>query len=404
MGVEKRTLDELRIDRTRREERRGSAWVWAIVFLLLVCGLILFWWFRHSTVPQVEVWVVQESGSGATGKTLLNASGYVVARREATVSSKITGKVLEVLIEEGVRVEEGQVLARLDSSNVRTSMALAEAQLAAAKSTLAETEVRLHAADLELRRVSGLATNRVSSEAELDRAMAEANSLRARLQQQSSEIAVAERQVAIWQQQMDDAAIRAPFGGIVVSKNAQPGEMISPISAGGGFTRTGICTIVDMESLEVEIDVSESYINRVQPGQRVEATLDAYPDWRIPCRVKAIIPTADRQKATVKVRVAFEKLDPRILPQMGVKVAFQSGATVPAAVDGLRIPKAAAIEENGRMIVFLLQNGQAERRAIRATAAGPDEWTVQAGLVAGDKLVLNPQGLKDGNRVEAKRK
>lgn len=405
MGVEKRSLDELRIDRSRRQ-KGGGGWLWGLLLLLILLGLAVAFWLRRPGLSAVEVATIRDGAVGNVGsKTLLNASGYVVARREATVSSKVTGKVIEVLIEEGMRVKEGQVLARLDASNIKTSLDLAEAQVVSARSALAETQVRLHAADLELRRISGLATNRVSSEADLDRATAEANSLRARLQQQTADIGVAERQVAIWQQQMDDAVIRAPFSGMVVSKNAQPGEMISPISAGGGFTRTGICTIVDMDSLEIEIDVNEGYINRVQPGQSVEATLDAYPEGKIPCRVKAIIPTADRQKATVKVRVAFDQLDPRILPQMGVKVAFQSGANTTPEAPGLKVPKSAVVSDNDRTIVFLVQNGRAERRAIRTTPAGAEELAVVAGLTAGDKIIIKPPaGLKDGDRVQEKRK
>src|SRR5207237_800120 len=151
----------------------------------------------------------------------------------------------------------------------------------------------------------------------------------------------------------------------VTSKNAQPGEMISPLSAGGAFTRTGICTIVDMESLEVEVDVNESYINRVQGGQPVEATLDAYQEWKIPCKVIAIIPTADRQKSTVKVRVGFDKLDPRILPEMSIKVAFREAVTGGSAASrGVAVPKAAIQQRDGRDVVLVVQNGVAERRAV----------------------------------------
>src|SRR5439155_23675287 len=204
--------------------------------------------------------------------------------------------------------------------------------------------------------------NKVASQSELDRAEAEAKSLRARLEKQKADVVVSERDVAQWQQQLDDTVIRAPFSGIVTSKNAQPGEMISPMSAGGSFTRTGICTIVDMESLEVEIDVNESYINRVQPGQAVEAALDAYPEWKIPCKVIAIIPSADRQKSTVKVRVGFDKLEPRILPEMSVKVAFQeAGGAGPVAGRSVTVPKSAVQQQDGRDVVLVVQNGRAER-------------------------------------------
>ena len=267
-------------------------------------------------------------------RTVLNASGYVTARREATVSSKVTGKVMEVLIEEGMKVTNGQVVARLDDSNVKTSLDVAVAQLASAKAALAETEAQLKDADQEFQRTTELAKQHIASQSDLDLAESNAKALQAHLAQQQLDIVVAERQVEMWQQQMDDMIIRAPFDGVITTKDAQPGEMISPVSAGGGFTRTGIGTIVDMNSLEIEIDVNESYINRVEPGQPVEATLDAYPDWKIPCKVIAIIPTADRDKSTVKVRVGFDQLDPRILPDMSVKVAFRDNGGTAAGHAG----------------------------------------------------------------------
>src|SRR5437899_3782121 len=247
---------------------------------------------------------------------------------------------MEVLFEEGLKVKEGQVLARLDDTNVKASLRLAEAQLESAIKSLEETRVRIKEADGELRRISDLVKNKIATQADLEHAEASALSLKAKLEQQRADVTVAERQIASWQQQLEDTIIRAPFSGIVTSKNAQPGEMISPISAGGGFTRTGICTIVDMGSLEIEIDVNESYINRVEAGQPVEATLDAYSDWKIPCKVVAIIPTADRQKSTVKVRVGFDKLDKRILPEMSVKVAFREAAS-PGQIPGrsVTLPK-----------------------------------------------------------------
>jgi RND family efflux transporter MFP subunit len=218
-------------------------------------------------------------------------------------------------------------------------------------------------------------------------------------------VTVAEKQVSYWDQQMDDAIIRAPFTGIVTSKNAQPGEMISPISAGGGFTRTGICTIVDMESLEIEIDVNESYINRVRAAQPVEATLDAYADWKIPCKVIAIIPTADRQKSTVKVRVGFDKLDPRILPEMSVKVAFrEADGSGPAAGRTVIVPKTAVQQRDGRDVVLVMQSGRAERRAVTVSQTLLDEVVISAGVAAGERVIVDsPRGLTDGTAVAEKR-
>jgi HlyD family secretion protein len=348
--------------------------------------------------------VAREAIGNGIERTVLNASGYVTARRQATVSSKVTGKVTEVHVEEGMKVKEGQVLARLDDTNVKTSLRLAEAQLVSATNLLAETRVRIKEAEQELERQTGLLKNKIGTQADYDHAEAAALALKARLEQQRADVSVAEKQVAYWEQQLDDTIIRAPFSGIVTSKNAQPGEMISPISAGGGFTRTGICTIVDMESLEIEIDVNESYINRVEAGQAVEATLDAYPDWKIPCKVIAIIPTADRQKSTVKVRVGFDKLDPRILPEMSVKVAFrEAGGSGPVAGRTVIVPKAAIHQQDGRSVVLVVQNGKAERRAVTVASTRGDEVVVSAGVGAGERVVTDwPAGLRDGGAVGEK--
>ena len=340
--------------------------------------------------------------TGPSGdRTVLNASGYVTARRDATVSSKVTGKVTEVLVEEGLRVKEGQILARLDDTNVQASLQLAHAQLNSAQTTLEETRVRLNEAEQELQRQTSLKDKRVAAQADFDHAEAAAKAWRARLAQQQSELIVAERTVGIWQQQADDMTIRAPFAGIVTSKNAQPGEMISPMSS-GGFTRTGICTIVDMESLEIEIDVNESYINRVTPGQQVDATLDAYPEWKIPCKVIAIIPTADRQKSTVKVRVGFDQLDPRILPEMAVKVAFRdTGARAATASRAVIVPKGAVRTIDGRDVVFVVAHDRAERRAVTVTGTIGDETTLSAGVSGGEKVVVEaPAILADGATVK----
>jgi RND family efflux transporter MFP subunit len=400
MNQSQHTLDALRIDRSAPRARRSLAWVWAVVLALVLIAAGAAGWFLRPRPPEVVVTVAREVAAGNSSRAVLNASGYVVARREATVSSKITGKVVEVLVEEGMRVEKDQVLARLDDTNLRAGFNLAEAQRASAKAALDETRARLAEADKEWRRVENLTSNRIATAADLDRAEAQVKALQARLAWQQTEVDVAEKQSAIWQQQLDDTVIRAPFAGIAVSKNAQPGEMISPVSAGGGFTRTGIGTIVDMSSLEIEVDVSESYINRVHPAQPVEATLDAYPDWKIPCKVIATIPTADRQKATVKVRVGFEKLDPRILPQMGVKVAFLGMGQVATGNRGVRVPKAAVRDEGGRQVVWVVRDGRVERRAVTISAGASDEVTVLAGLTTGESIVIEgPSSLQEGDRV-----
>ena len=292
---------------------------------------------------------MREATGNGIERTVLNASGYVTARRQATVSSKITGKVTEVLIEEGMKVQEGQILARLDDTNVQDQPAAGRGPTGV-RHARAGGNTRAHQGSRAgIAAPTGLVRNKISAQADFDHAEADALALKAKAGPATGGRGRwPNSRSPIWQQQLDDTVIRAPFAGIVTSKNAQPGEMISPNSAGGGFTRTGICTIVDMQSLEIEIDVNESYINRVEPGQPVESTLDAYPEWKIPCKVIAIIPTADRQKSTVKVRVGFDKLDSRILPEMSIKVAFRETlAPGGIAAQTVTVPKA-AIQPAGR--------------------------------------------------------
>jgi RND family efflux transporter MFP subunit len=403
MSQSKPSLDDLRIERRPTYEASSRSWlVLVLVLVLLLLGAATVWWLRDTRAVAVRTAVARETAAKGNDRTVLNASGYVTARRESTVSSKVTGKVIEVLVEEGMKVQEGQVLARLDDTNVKTSLLLAEAQLVSASNSLAETRVRIREAEQELQRQNGLLQAKIATQADYDHAEAAALALKAKLEQQQSDVTVGQRQVAYWQQQLDDTIIRAPFSGIVTSKNAQPGEMISPISAGGGFTRTGICTIVDMASLEIEIDVNESYINRVEPGQPVEATLDAYPDWKIPCKVTAIIPTADRQKSTVKVRVGFDKLDARILPEMSVKVAFRESASSGSiALRSVIVPKSAIHQQDGRDVVLVVQNERAERRAVTIGSSTDEETQINAGVNAGEKVILDwPPGLTDGVKVK----
>jgi RND family efflux transporter MFP subunit len=346
---------------------------------------------------------------------VLNASGYVTARRRATISSKVTGKIVEVNVEEGMAVREGQVLARLDDSNPRAALAYAEAQVEAARRNIAENEVRLADARLTFGRREQLVKEKVVAQSELDQAKADVDSTAARIAATREMVRVAERQVAMQQTELDNTVIRAPFSGVAITKDAQPGEMVSPVSAGGGFTRTGICTIVDMKSLEIDVDVNESYINRVVSGQDVTAVLNAYPDWQIPARVITMVPTADRQKATVLVRIAFKQLDPRILPDMGVKVTFlapgktakedaETDSETGAARPTLLVPKAAVRQENGQSVVFVARgDNTVERRAIRTDGEDGGSLEVGAGLRVGETVVLSPApALKDGARVAVK--
>jgi RND family efflux transporter MFP subunit len=404
MSSEKPTLDGLRIERRQPTGGRGTTWLWPVLIVLALLGGGLFWWSKQPKAAAVQTAVARVQTGNGSVKTLLNASGYVTARRAATVSSKVTGKVMEVLVEEGKKVEENEVLARLDASNIEAGLRLAEAQLEAARTSREETKPNLDFAQRELKRFAELEKTKVVSDSDVRKAEMEARGLEARLIRQGSEISIRERDVEQWRQQLDDMIIRAPFAGVVTAKNAQPGEMISTMSA-GGFTRTGICTIVDMSSLEIEVDVNESFINRIQPKQPVEATLDAYQDWKIPGKVIAIIPTADRQKATVKVRVAFDHLDPKILPDMAVKVAFRSTDDSKVAPAGSRVivPKAALQNRDGRDVVWVVRDGKVERRAVTIEQTSGDESTIAAGLSGGEKVVVNPPAtLTEGAKISEK--
>ena len=396
-------LAQLRIDHNDKNVE-SHRWRWiigALVVVLLVTGVI---WFVTKPDPlQVRVQMARMAVIDPASASVLDATGYVKARRYATVSSKVTGKVMEVLVEEGMSVEKDQIVARLDDSNTRKTLALYQAELVSAKTQVAETRARLTEAKLTWERTTELAAKQLVSTAELDRAKANYDSLQAQLANREAGVVLAERRIAIEQQYLDDLELRAPFAGVVISKDSQPGEMISPVSAGGGFTRTGICTLVDMASLEIEVDVNEAYIQRVRPEQAVQATLEAYPDWKIPARVIAIIPTADRQKATVRVRIAFQELDPRILPDMGVKVAFMSGEPARQGVaqqQGIRVPASAVRTQDGERIMFVVKDNIAQQRVVQLGGNFGSDMYITSGLNPGEDYVVEmPTDLEDGDQV-----
>ncbi len=403
------SLDELKIDRSRG----GRSGIVRIVWLILVLaalgggGLAGWYWWEGARVPTVRTAMVRQTLPADGQPTVLNASGYVTARLQSTVSSKITGRIAEVLVEEGMAVTEGQVLARLDDTTERSYLALAEAQLRAVRSALVELEVRHEEARVDLHRQRRLLDQLLIGQADFDATQADADSLEARIANQREQEVVAEREIDVRRTAREDTVIRAPFSGVAISRDAQPGEIISPMSAGGGFTRTGVCTIVDMSSLEIEVDVNESYIDRVSPGQRVVATLNAYPDWEIPARVITTIPAADRQRATVLVRIGFDEFgDPRILPDMGVNVAFLEGGPpeeeVPDAAPRLWIPSEALRSDGGRPVVFVVRGETVERRAVTTGLEDGGDIEVLAGVSAGERVVIEgPPALAGGDRVVA---
>jgi len=397
-------LSGLKIDARARRIPANRHWVLlsaGLVALLLVAGGLYA--FLREAVAEVEVATVRADKGGRP--TLLNASGYVTPRQRATIAAKITARVNEIFVDEGMSVEPGQVLAKLDDSDARARLASAHADQNATAATVGDLRVNLENAEREARRIEELWERRLVAEQARDQARMAVDSLRARIVLAREQVAAAEARVKIAQQDLDNCTVRAPFGGIVVSKDAQRGEMVSPVSAGGGFTRTGIATIVDMASLEIEVDVNESYIARVKAGQPVTAVLDAYPDWQISGKVRTVIPTADRQKATVKVRAAFDKLDPRILPDMGVKLTFLGDErAAPTAAGRVLVPRTAVREEGGGAAVFVHREGRLERRAVKLGQARGNEHEVLAGLTDGDQVVTaGINELRDGQNVRVKR-
>jgi HlyD family secretion protein len=397
-------LASLRIDasaRTTGTSKRPRLIIAAGVALLIMIVLISIA-VKNKKVT-VEVAIARPAVE-SKGAVVLNASGYVTPRRRSTIAAKITARVREMLVEEGMQVKEGQVLAYLDDSDAKVRLAAAQAALQVASAGVKELEVNEVDAVRTLRRVKNLHQEKVASRENLDHSQAAADALGARRRLALEQVQSAQAQMEVARQDLDNCTVRAPFPGIVVSKDAQVGEMVSPISAGGGFTRTGIATIVDMDSLEIEVDVNESYIAKVGAGQKVDAVLDAYPEWHIPASVRTTIPTADRQKATVKVRIAFDKLDPRILPDMGVKVSFLSSeTTAPATGAQAIIPKEALRDVDGKPAVFRVVNSRIEQCTVKPGPLRGSDVEVIDGIKAGDTVVVSSQEtLRDGQRAEVK--
>lgn len=400
-------LGQLKIDRDAMPQESGRGkWIALGVAAVVAIGAGAWFLLKPAAAVPVKAASVVALTSAASAGSVLDASGYVIARRQATVSSKVTGKVVDLFIEEGKPVKQGEVLARLDDTNVRAQLALSESQLDAAKAAQAEVKVQLIEAERQLRRTRELHERKLVSDAAIDNAQSTVDSLKARLESAQQNVAVAERGVSVTRRQLDDMVVRAPFTGVITIKNAQVGEMISPLSAGGAGTRTGIGTLVDMDSLEIEVDVNENFINRVQPGQRVEAVLNAYPDWKIPCSVIAVIPTADRSKATVKVRIRIEAKDARIIPDMGVRVAFlpedkPQDAAQAEGPRGVLIPAEAVKDDAGTSVVFVIRGETVERRAVKLGDARGNQVQVVAGLSGGEQVAIGELAkLADGTRIE----
>jgi len=406
-------LGSLRIhDGQRTQSRMGRRIIYASIPVVIFAFIVVGAFALRNQKPVVEVAAAAKPDAPGQ-QALLNASGYITPRRRATIAAKITGRVTGVFFDEGTRVAEGQLLATLDDADAKRALDSARADRNSSQAAIADFEVQLRNAQIELHRAEQLQKAGVQSQEALDNATTSVDSLKAKIALAKQQVLGTEARINEAQQAVDNCTIKAPYAGIVVSKDAQVGEMVSPVSAGGGFTRTGIATIVDMHSNEIEVDVNESYIARVEPNQPVIATLDAYPDRQIPSKVRTVIPTADRQKATVKVRITIIDLDKYnfILPDMGVKVSFleekkpepkgkgKPAEKGPEAV--AYIPKSAVRSEANASFVFLVRDGKVERRAVSLGLDRGTDVAVLAGVTPGDSLVVRgPETLHNGDKVE----
>ncbi|HEY2274727.1 MAG TPA: efflux RND transporter periplasmic adaptor subunit [Steroidobacteraceae bacterium] len=404
----KALLGQLRIERETEPAGPGSgrrSWIiGGVVALLVLLGGGAWLALSARGALPVHTASAQPLGGGGAGASVLDATGYVTARREATVSAQITGKVTEVLFDEGDHVSAGQIIAHLDDTAQKAALAQAQAQLQSARALLNQAQAQLAQNVRDRARNEDLVKRSLVSQQALEQARTQVETQTALVESQREQIDLAEASVRAAQVQLGYCTVRAPFAGVVIAKAAQVGEMVSPLSAGGGFTRTGIGTLVDMDSLEIEVDVNEAYINRVEPGQPVESVLNAYPDWRIPSHVIAIIPTADRSKATVKVRIGFNQKDARIVPDMGVRVSFEekarSGEAAQQRPRGVLVPAGALRKDGSEDVVYVLQDGRAHRRAVTLGAGGGESRPVLAGLRAGESVIVDaPAGIKDDAAV-----
>ena len=406
-------LQQLRIDRGADERSGAMRRGWMVALLaagVVALALGVAWVLPGGARFSVEAATAEPPAHAGAAAAVLQATGYVTARREATVSTQITGTLTQVRIEEGDQVKEGQVLARLDDTAQQAALAQAQAQLQVSEATLAQYQAQLEQARRDLVRNQDLVVRQLVSQQALETARTSVETLAAQVEAQKKQVQLARASVAGAQVQLSYTVVRAPFNGVIIAKAAQAGEIVSPISAGGGFTRTGVGTIVDMDSLEFEVDVNEAYINRVQPGQRAQGVLDAYPEWTIPAHVIAIIPTADRSKATVKVRIAIDQKDPRVLPDMGVRVSFleESAAVAPGQAGradaappakGVLVPASAIVPRGGRSVVFVIEGERVQLRPVTPGKSFGDLRLVE-GIAVGARVVnAPPDGMRDGARI-----
>ncbi len=379
-----------------------------VVIVLAVVALTL----RPRTL-EVRVAAAEAVGGapGAGGSEVLTANGYIVARQRASVSTEVGGRLAALYVAEGSRVRKGQVLGVLRNDEQRAAVESSRAALASAKAARSEAEASAYEAQVGRKRMTTLLERGLVSQSDYDQADAKAKMASARVESAIASVANAQARLSSSQVEYARTFIRAPFSGAILRKEAEVGEIVSPIPSSGGLTRGAIVTMADLGSLEVDVDVNEGYVARAHEGMRAEITLDAYPGDRYPGRVRQIVPTADRQKATVLVKVTFDSLDARVLPEMGAKVTFLADAAPGGSAAGgsavasaaVTIPKGAVAEREGRAVVFVAERGRAAQRSVGPRPYGNDKVVVSGGLAPGEMVVLDPPvALADGARIHTK--
>ena len=383
-------LASLRIDRTPPPRRGGSPLLLGVLVfaMVVVSGFAALRFSRARAAIAVSVGTAEATGGGSATGAGISANGYVVARTKASVSSKVLGRLSWVGVTEGSQVKVNQIIARLESADY-------EAALLAANANVAELDAQHVQAERDLKRAQSLRAKDLVSDSDLE-------SAQTKLEVSVAQANAGRAQAKLAEATLENTRVRAPFSGTVLRKDAEVGEIVAPSSAGGGLTRTAIVTMADLSTLEVEVDVNEAYIAQVVNGQPARITLDAYPDTSFSGRVRQVVPTADREKATVLVKVSILDRDPRILPEMGAKVVFEAQSTpVAAAPRRVFVPQAAVVQSGGRAFVWVMTNGTVHEQVVDMGPARGDRVEVRQGLSGGESLVLTPPaGLKDGSKVK----
>jgi RND family efflux transporter MFP subunit len=409
-------LSKLRINRDDPPpavKRALGRVLWLVGAAVVIIAAVVMIGRRGGGVP-VQVVTVSTTtgdggrGTGASGSVAVVANGYVVARTKAAVSAKIPGRLAMLNVSEGSRVEKGAIIARLDNADYAAAVGQAEAGLASAKATLIEAQSdrdQMQRDYVRVRDIHAQNPNLVSPQ-DVENADSRARQAEARFGAQQARVDAAAASLRMAQANLENTYIRAPFSGTVLRKEAEVGEVVAP-SVGGGLTRGAVVTMADLATLEVEVDVNEAYIARIQGGQLARITLDAYPDTAFRGTVRQVVPTADRQRATVQVKVAIVDRDPRILTEMGAKVEFlEPPRAAPAgaeAVERVRImvPAVAVRSEDGRSVVWLVRDGRLQKRDVDAGPVSGSFREIRSGLSGGEQLLVGGiETPKEGQRVK----